>query len=139
MWWEPRARQYRSFISPKLPFIEIKTGAILNDKIELQKRARELVRWMILRMLYAGRPGRVSELIILRVLKSLDFDCKLDDVRQDMDYMRSVGLAEAGQDNLRGWWARLTALGIAVVEYGARTPSGIGHPEDDAVPKVAYG
>ena len=100
----------------------------MNDKIELQKRAREFVRWMMLRMLYAGRPGGVSELIILRVLQNLDFDCELDDVRQDMDYMHSVGLAEAGQDHLTGCWARLTALGVAVVEYSARTPSGIGRP-----------
>ena len=100
----------------------------MNNEIELQKRAHEFVRWMVLRMLYAGRPGGVSELIILRVLQNLDFDCELDDVRQDMDYMCSVGLAEAGQDNLTGCWARLTTLGVAVVEYSACAPSGIGRP-----------
>jgi hypothetical protein len=100
----------------------------LNNAIELQKRAREFVRWLILRMLHAGRPGGVSELIILRVLQNLDFNYELDDVRQDMDYMCSVGLAEAGQDNLTGCWARITALGVAVVEYGACAPSGIGRP-----------
>lgn len=100
----------------------------MNGKIELQKYAREFIRWMILRMLYAGRPGGVSELIILRVLQNMDFDRELDDVRQDMDYMRSVGLAAAGQDDLTGCRARLTALGVAVVEYTARVPSGIGRP-----------
>ena len=100
----------------------------MNGKIELQKHAREFVRWMILRMLYAGRPGGVSEIIILQVLQNMDFDCELNDVRQDMDYMRSVGLAEAGQDDLTGCWARLTALGVAVVEYSARAPLGIGRP-----------
>ena len=83
---------------------------------------------MILRMLYAGRPGGVSETIILRVLQDLDFDCELNDVRREMDYLRSLGLAEAGQDDLAGWWARLTAQGVAVVEYNASAPSGVGRP-----------
>jgi hypothetical protein len=98
----------------------------LNGKIELQKRAREFVRWMILRMLYAIRPGGVSETIVLGVLQDLNFDCELDDVRQEIDYLRCVGLAEAGQDDLAGGWSRLTVLGVAVVEYNAPAPSRIG-------------
>jgi hypothetical protein len=101
---------------------------MLNDKIELQKRDREFARWMILRMLYAGRPGGISEIVILRVLQSLDFVCELDHVRQDIDYMQSIGLAEAGWDGMTGCWARLTALGIAVVEYNEHAPSDIGRP-----------
>jgi hypothetical protein len=100
----------------------------LNDKIELQEHAREFARWMILRMLYAGRPGGVSETILLCVLQSLDFNCELDDVRRGMDYLHSVGLAEAGEDGLKGRWARLTELGVAVVEYSAHAPSGIDSP-----------
>jgi hypothetical protein len=100
----------------------------LDDKIELQEHAREFTRWMMLRMLYAVRPGRAGQTVLLRVLQSLDFNCQLDDVRRDMDYLRSVGLAEAGEDNLRGYWARLTNLGVAVVEYNAQAPSGIDRP-----------
>ena len=100
----------------------------MNDDIELQEPKREFARWMILRMLYAGRPGGVSETIILRVLQSFDFNCELDDVHQDMAYMRSVGLAEAGPDDLTGCRARLSALGAAVVEYSARVPAGIDRP-----------
>ncbi|SRR6266851_2980100 len=104
-------------------------GVVLNDKIELQKHAREFARWMILRMLYAGRPDGIGEAIILRVLQDLDFDCELDDVRRQLDYLRSLGLAEAGQDDPgAGWWARLTAQGVAVVEYNASAPSGVGRP-----------
>jgi hypothetical protein len=79
-------------------------------------------------MLYAGRPGGISEIIILRVLQNLDFDCELDHVRRDMDYLQSIGLAEAGWDDMTGCWARLTALGSAVVEYNKCAPSGIGRP-----------
>jgi hypothetical protein len=104
-------------------------GYVLNDKIELQKPAREFAGWMMLRMLYAVRPGRVSQAVILRVLQNLDFDCEPGDVRQTIDYMRSVGLAEAGQNAMKEWWARLTVLGVAVVEYTAQAPSGIGRPK----------
>jgi hypothetical protein len=107
----------------------------LNDNIELQQPAREFTRWMILRMLYASRPGAASETIILRVLQNLDFDCELNDVRQAIDYMQSAGLAKAGQNGRTGWRASLTALGMAVVEYGARAPSGIGRPRRWRSPK----
>jgi hypothetical protein len=118
----------RLHLFPMSPFIAMKTEVILNDKIELHKPARDFARWMILRMLYAARPGRVSDTIILRVLQTFDFDCGLDDVRQALDYMRSVGLAEAARDELTGCWARLTVMGVAVVEYDVRSPSGIGRP-----------
>jgi hypothetical protein len=79
-------------------------------------------------MLFACRPGAASETIILQVLHNLHFNRELDDVRQAFDYMRSVGLAEVNQDGRKGWRARLTALGLAVVEYNAQAPSGIGRP-----------
>ena len=100
----------------------------MNGKIELKKSAREFVRWVILRMLYAGGPGGVSEITILRVVQTMDLDCELDDVRQDMDYMRSAGLAEVGPNGPTGCRVRLTARGVAVVEYSARAPSGVGRP-----------
>ena len=100
----------------------------MDDNIELQQRAREFTRWMILRMLYACRPGAASETIIMRVLQNLDFDCDLDDVREAIEYMQSAGLAETGHHSRTAWRARLTALGVAVVEYNARAPSGIGRP-----------
>jgi hypothetical protein len=100
----------------------------LNDKIEPQQPAREFTRWMILRMLYACRPGAASATIMVRVLRNLDFDCELEDVREAVEYMRLAGLAATGQHRRTGWCARLTALGVAVVEYSARAPSGIGRP-----------
>ena len=114
--------------APDVSGLRYRKGGALNDKIELQQTAREFTRWMILRMLYACRPGVASETIIMRVLRNLDFDCELDDVREAIQYMRSAGLAETGQHSRNEWRARLTALGVAVVEYNARAPSGIGRP-----------
>jgi hypothetical protein len=79
-------------------------------------------------MLYAVRPGKVSETILLRVLQNLEFDCQLDDVRQAMNYMQSAGLAETGQQDETRRWACLTTLGTAVVEFNAPAPAGIARP-----------
>ncbi len=79
-------------------------------------------------MLYACRPGEASERIILRVLRSLDFNCELEDVREAINYMQLIGLAEARHNRHDGGRARLTALGVAVVEYSVIAPSGIGRP-----------
>lgn len=98
---------------------------VVDYNVELPQRTLEYARWMILRMLYACRPGAASETIVLRVLLSLDFDCELDDVRQAIDYMQSTGLAQTRQNRRTGRQARLTALGVAVVEYDERAPSGI--------------
>ncbi len=100
----------------------------MNHTIETETRTREFIRWMILRMLYACQPGAASETIILRVLQSLDFQCGLDDVRQDLDYLRSIGVAETGGRRVASGRVRLTPLGVAVVEYNTRAPSGIGRP-----------
>ena len=99
----------------------------LNDKTAPERHIREFARWLILRMLYAVRPGYGSDPIILQVLQSFDLDYQLDILHQDLDYICSVGLAEQGND-MSGRWARLTALGVAVVEYTTEAASGIGRP-----------
>jgi hypothetical protein len=100
----------------------------LQDNVELQQETGEFARWLILRMLYACRPGAASEQIILRVLQSLEFDCGPGDVRQVIDYLESAGLAIPQRNGRQGWRARLTPLGVAVVEYAAHVPSGISRP-----------
>lgn len=82
---------------------------------------------MILRMLYACRPGAATDIVIARVLQNLEFAWSLDDVHEAIDYMQLTGLADI-QQSRTGWRARLTALGVAVVEYSARAPAGIRRP-----------
>jgi hypothetical protein len=100
----------------------------MNDTTELNDQDQRFTRWLILRMLYACRPGAASGTIMLRVLHSLNFDCAPADLSHAIDYMCSAGLAEARRDDLAGWRAHLTALGVAVVEYNAQAPSGIARP-----------
>jgi hypothetical protein len=97
----------------------------LNCMLDPDPRLDEFTRWIILMMLYACRPGAASERILLRVLQSLHFDCELDDVRQGLKYMTSVGLVQTASDRCSGWRARLTSLGAAVIEYKARPASDI--------------
>ena len=105
----------------------MKKGDVLNDKLTQSQPLREFTRWMILRMLYACRPGMASDRLIVRVLQNLEFAWSLDDVHEAIDYMQSTGLADS-QHRRTGWRARLTALGVAVVEYSARAPAGIRRP-----------
>jgi len=100
----------------------------MNDKIILDKQRRENARWVILRMLYAGRPIGASEAIIQRVLQDVGLDHTIEEVRREFDYLGSLGLAEVGEDELVGWYARLTAPGVALVEYNAPAPPGIARP-----------
>jgi hypothetical protein len=100
----------------------------LDDKTHFEKTRLETARLLILRTLYAARPIEADETIVLRILNDFHFNCTLDDVRREFDYLRSLGLAEAGQDEALGWWARPTALGVAVVEHNAPVPPGIARP-----------
>ena len=83
---------------------------------------------LILRTLYAARPIEADEAIVLRILNDFRFNYSLDDVRRELDYLHSLGLVEAGQDETLGWWARPTALGIAMVEHNAPVPAGVARP-----------
>jgi hypothetical protein len=115
-----------SFLSP--PLSKQHSGGTLNNKTEPGKHAREFARWLILRMLYAVRPRDSDEINILRVLQSFDFDCELEHVRQDIDYMAAAGLVQASQESPTRYRARLTTTGTALVEYNAPALSGIARP-----------
>jgi hypothetical protein len=100
----------------------------VSDKIDLEKPRRETARLLILRALYAARPIEASDTVVLRILGDFHLDYMLDEVRRELDYLRSLGLAEIDQDEPTGWWVRLTALGVAVVEQNAPVPPGITRP-----------
>jgi hypothetical protein len=125
-----RETRTNKFLCSFLTYINARTGSEkgLNDKIDLAKARRETARLLILRILYAARPIEATEAIVLRILRDFRFDYTVDDVRRELDYLRSLGLAEAGQDELVGWWARLTVLGITTVDDNAPIPAGIARP-----------
>ena len=105
----------------------------MDDRTHFEKTRLESARLLILRALYAARPIEAGETIVLRILNDFHFNYTLDDVRRELDYLRSLGLAEAGQDEGLGWWARPTALGVAVVEHNAPVPAGVAHATNSAL------
>jgi hypothetical protein len=109
----------------------------LDDKTHFEKTRLETARLLILRALYAARPLEAGDTILLRILNDFHFNYTLDDVRREIDYLSLLGLAEAGQDEGLGWWARPTALGIAVVEHNAPVPAGIAPSLDSGRPLPA--
>src|SRR3954466_3191568 len=101
---------------------------MFDDNIRFRQARLETARLLILRVLYAARPIEADDTTVMRILNDFHFDYSLDDVRRDLDYLRSLGLAEAGPSEPLGWCARLTALGVAVVEHNAPVPPGITPP-----------
>ncbi len=55
-------------------------------------------------------------------------DATRNSVRRELDYVRDLGLAEISDLEDGTWHARLTADGVAVVEYVAAAPAGIARP-----------
>jgi hypothetical protein len=101
----------------------------MTGDINLEKRIREEARWHILRILDAGRPVGVNAAVIVRLLEDSNLSCTPDTVRRELDYLQGLGLIEAGDDHGFG---KLTAHGVAVVEYNAPAPAGIARPKQRA-------
>ncbi len=96
--------------------------------MDISQKRREEARWIILRILDAGRPIGLSETIVARVLADTKLDATGEAVRRELDYLRGLGLVEVSDLDDGMWHARLTPDGIAVVEYTVDVPAGIAGP-----------
>ncbi len=81
-------------------------------------------------MLDAGRPIGLSETIVARLLADTQLDGSRDAVRRELDYLRDLGFVRIEVSDVEDetWHARLTADGVAVVEYTMAAPAGIARP-----------
>src|SRR5260370_42271060 len=91
---------------------------------DLEQKRREDARWKILRIADAGRPIGVGEAIIVRVLADAAIPFSRDDLRRELTYPHALALLDVHDDAEEEWIARLTAAGVAVVEYTAPAPAG---------------
>jgi hypothetical protein len=96
--------------------------------MDLEQKQREDARWRILRILDSGRPVGVNEDVIARVLREVRLPLTMQGVRRELSYLRDSGLAELDGEEGETWAARLTALGVDVVEYTVAAPPGIARP-----------
>jgi len=99
-----------------------------NGTMDLEQKQREEARWRILRVLDAGRPIAVSENIVWRVLHDIRLPMSVSSVRREIDYLRDLGLVEIEGENSESWYAKLTAMGVDVVEYTVVAPAGVARP-----------
>jgi hypothetical protein len=100
----------------------------MSEAMDLEQRQREEARWRILRVVDAGRPIPVTEQIILRVLIDIKLSFSLNQLRRELSYLRDLGLIEIEGEGGENWFAKLTAVGVDVVEYTAASPAGIARP-----------
>ena len=100
----------------------------MPDTIDLEQKQREDARWRILRIVDAGRPIGVSEQIVWRVLTDIKLAFSLNALRRELAYLRDHGLLELEGEDSGNWFARLTALGVDVVEYNQNAPAGVARP-----------
>ena len=100
----------------------------MSEQIDLEQRQREEARWRILRVVDAGRPIAVTEQIIWRVLTDIKISFSLNQLRRELAYLRDLTLIEIEGEGSENWFAKLTAVGVDVVEYTVQAPAGIARP-----------
>ena|SRR5690348_8264558 len=100
----------------------------MSEASDLLQRQREEARWRILRVVDAGRPVPVSEQIVWRVLADIKIAFSLNQLRRELAYLRDLRLVEIEGEGTETWFAKLTADGVDVVEYNAKSPAGVGRP-----------
>lgn len=98
-------------------------------EIDLEKAHREQVRWRILKVLDAGRPDPVSEVIILQVLQDAALMATPHALRRELDYLADRKLVIVGARHTPVWTADLTFYGVDVVEYTVDCLPGIARPK----------
>jgi hypothetical protein len=88
---------------------------------------REYLRWVLLQSLYHARPVGANEDLLARILHDLRLDTTRTALRQELDYLRGLGLITVHGDP-EPWHAAITPAGVDVVEYNAPAPPGIARP-----------
>jgi hypothetical protein len=96
--------------------------------MDIEQARREAARWIILRILDAGRPIGVSDTIMARILEGERLPAARRELRRECDYLHGLGLIEVEDEDEGFFAARLTAAGIDVVEYASPAPAGIARP-----------
>lgn len=94
----------------------------------LEKAKRETARWRILRILDAGRPGKLDEQLVLVALNDAQVSLSASELRRELDYLRDRKLVELEGEGSPMWRATLTRYGIDIVEYTIECGPGIARP-----------
>lgn len=95
--------------------------------INLPRAEREVTRWTILVALWHARPYGADENLLLNAARDSLLRVTADMIRAEMVSLEKRGLVSV---NRAGpiWWAEISALGEAVVEYRAEAPVDVFRP-----------
>jgi hypothetical protein len=99
--------------------------------VELAQAQREVARWRVLQILHAGQPVGVNFAVIELALNDAKLKIGRDQLCAELDYLQEKSLLtiERGhyfdEDEVA---ARLTPVGVDVVEYTVECPPGIARP-----------
>jgi hypothetical protein len=96
---------------------------------DIAKARREAVRWLILLTLNAARPVGANELIVMDCVRAAQPDVTERELRLELDYLEERGLLEITCRDCETWFAKLTRIGIDVVEYTVECDPGIARPK----------
>ncbi len=94
----------------------------------LEKAKRETARWRILKVLDAGRPGKVNEQLVLLALNDAELKLTAHELRRELDYLRERKLIDIYGEGTPVWAAELTRYGIDLIEYTIDCDPGIARP-----------
>lgn len=98
-------------------------------EIDLDKAHREQTRWRILKVLDAGRPMPVSEIVILQVMQDASLPVTPSILRRELDYLEDRELVILHGRQTPVWSCELTHVGVDIVEYTIDCLPGIARPQ----------
>lgn len=100
----------------------------LDAVLDLARAEREYLRWLILSVLWHGRPYGVSESVMMLTARDVLLRVTSDQVRAELCYLEKRGLVKVDRRQAV-WHAELTADGESVVDYRIECPPGIARPQ----------
>ena len=101
----------------------------MSINMDMDRAARESLRWLILQALYSAQPIGASEQVLFQaIVPSMPMLTTLE-LRRNMDYLSERELLViTGKHTQPHWFAKLTRHGVDVTEYTVHCEPGIARP-----------
>lgn len=96
--------------------------------IDMDKARRESNRWLILQCLNCARPIGAGEALLLSALADATTITQVE-LRRELDYLQERQLVETSGRQSPQWHAKLTRIGVDLVEYTVPCEPGIARPQ----------
>lgn len=97
-------------------------------KPDMDKARRETIRWLLLQCLDCARPLGAGEVLLHSALTDTVQVTALE-MRRELDYLHDRELVELSGRGGPVWNAKLTRIGVDVVEYTVDVEPGIARPQ----------